>query len=105
MDRKKGTKTMIKINKIFIKIYSSGMILSIIMTIAIVTLIYSTTKTRNITLLTHQIYQPFISDKRIEEGIASFHSIQQLREILKLMDFWRRKRQMMIMIIVFVRSN
>lgn len=105
MDRKKGTKTMIKINKIFIKIYSSGMILSIIMTIAIVTLIYSTTKTRNITSLTHRIYQPFIRDKRIEEEIASFHSIQQLREILKLMDFWRRKRQMMIMIIVFVRSS
>ena len=80
-------KSMIKIIKIFIKIYSSGMILNIIMTTTIVPLIYSTTKTNNLTSLTHQIYQPFISDKRIEEEIANFHSIQQLREILKLTDF------------------
>lgn len=81
------TKLMIKIIKIFIKIYSSGMILNTIMTTTIVPLIYSTTKTMNIISLTHQIYQPFISEKRIEEEIANFYSIQQLREILKLTDF------------------
>lgn len=58
-----------------------------ILRIIIEALIYSTTKKRNITLLTHQIYHPFISDKRIEEEIANFYSIQQQREILKLMDF------------------